>query len=188
MLLISQNLDSGLSGARPLTACALPLGSPILRPTMKKCSKCGETKPFSEFYKEPIKKDGHAAWCRACCAIYRLGRRRQERAMAKEYALKWDDRIKAYNRSDAGKARGRRSREKRKFEAKAQCTLNQAVKAGRIKKDKCRLCGEQDTEAHHHDYNKPLDVDWLCRKHHNLIHRWLRTIKRATNEHSTGDN
>ncbi len=31
-------------------------------------------------------------------------------------------------------------------------------------------CGEPG-EAHHPDYGKPLNVIWLCRKHHAEIHR-----------------
>ncbi len=32
----------------------------------------------------------------------------------------------------------------------------------------CSDCGETKVEAHHEDYSKPLDVEWLCKKHHKL--------------------
>jgi hypothetical protein len=36
----------------------------------------------------------------------------------------------------------------------------------------CSICGEQKTiHAHHDDYTKPLDVIWLCRKHHQERHK-----------------
>lgn len=33
---------------------------------MKRCSVCGETKPLTEFYKNPQQKDGHTIWCKPC--------------------------------------------------------------------------------------------------------------------------
>lgn len=34
----------------------------------KQCTKCKETKLFSEFSQSnPTKKDGHNSWCKACC-------------------------------------------------------------------------------------------------------------------------
>jgi hypothetical protein len=33
---------------------------------MKYCSKCGETKEYSEFHKMTRSKDGHQNWCKIC--------------------------------------------------------------------------------------------------------------------------
>jgi hypothetical protein len=35
----------------------------------KKCSKCGETKGLSEFYKHKSMKDGHGNYCKPCTKI-----------------------------------------------------------------------------------------------------------------------
>lgn len=51
----------------------------------------------------------------------------------------------------------------------ARIRVNQALKKGKIKKGIC-FCGEKQVFAHHRDYKKPLDVIWLCRKHHREEH------------------
>lgn len=53
----------------------------------------------------------------------------------------------------------------------ARNKLNLAVKAGRVVRGNCSSCGtDKDVEGHHHDYAKPLDVDWLCRSCHKDVH------------------
>lgn len=47
-----------------------------------------------------------------------------------------------------------------------------ALRFGIIKKGCCEICKTKiNIEAHHTDYRKPLQVTWLCRKHHIEIHR-----------------
>jgi len=53
---------------------------------------------------------------------------------------------------------------------KARYLLRRAVKIGDIIKKPCEVCGEIKVHAHHTDYSKPLDVMWLCHKHHVEIH------------------
>jgi hypothetical protein len=42
---------------------------------------------------------------------------------------------------------------------------------GRLIRQPCEVCGEKKVEAHHDDYDKPLDVRWLCKAHHTDVHR-----------------
>lgn len=52
--------------------------------------------------------------------------------------------------------------------------VNQAIKKGVLRKPKkCENCGndKRRVEAHHEDYSKPLQVNWLCRLCHRGIHR-----------------
>lgn len=52
--------------------------------------------------------------------------------------------------------------------------LNNAIKIRKIIKEKCRDCKRKDTHGHHLDYDKPLEVIWLCPIHHKLEHQKLR--------------
>lgn len=65
----------------------------------------------------------------------------------------------------------------------AQNVLEKAVSRGRVKrKTACETCGSTAKfkngrtaiQAHHPDYNKPLDVMWLCQRCH---HEWHRKQK-----------
>jgi hypothetical protein len=53
---------------------------------------------------------------------------------------------------------------------KARSTLNHAVRDGKISREPCAVCGSEKSEAHHDDYTRPLDVRWLCFKHHRAYH------------------
>lgn len=44
---------------------------------------------------------------------------------------------------------------------------------GWITPQPCAKCRATEVEAHHVSYDRPLDVTWLCRLHHNLVHHPL---------------
>lgn len=62
-------------------------------------------------------------------------------------------------------------RNKNPIKTKAHRLVFVEVRAGRMKKKPCGVCGNIKVEAHHQDYTKPLEVLWLCRKHHAEQHR-----------------
>jgi ribosomal protein S27AE len=45
-----------------------------------------------------------------------------------------------------------------------------AITQGKLKRMPCEVCGELKVHAHHDDYSMPLNVRWLCRKHHRELH------------------
>ena len=60
------------------------------------------------------------------------------------------------------------SDDERRKRIKARNILNHAIRDGKIKRLSC-FCGKK-AEAHHDNYNKPLDVKWFCFKHHRKYH------------------
>ncbi len=50
----------------------------------------------------------------------------------------------------------------------------------RFGKDKqpCEMCGDPNTQIHHDDYDKPLEIRWLCLKCHGVVHRSSSPIRR----------
>ena len=59
---------------------------------------------------------------------------------------------------------------------KAKDKVNTEKRAGRMKPGVC-WCGNTKTEAHHPDYNQPLEVIWLCKKHHKELHKRIKKFK-----------
>jgi hypothetical protein len=53
--------------------------------------------------------------------------------------------------------------------------LSKGLARGLIQRpDSCSICGIACIpQGHHHDYTKPFDVTWLCRKCHAGIHRMI---------------
>jgi hypothetical protein len=58
--------------------------------------------------------------------------------------------------------------------ARAEWLTRDAIKRGELKRQPCEICSwPKNTQAHHDDYSKPLEVRWLCQKHH----RWMHSKK-----------
>lgn len=62
---------------------------------------------------------------------------------------------------------------------KAHMAINNAVRNNRIKKLPCMLCGNPEVQAHHTDYTKRLDVQWLCSKCHSEKHNTNKKPQRV---------
>jgi hypothetical protein len=45
-----------------------------------------------------------------------------------------------------------------------------AIKMGTLVRLPCFICGNPKTQAHHPDYTQPLNVIFLCHKHHWEVH------------------
>jgi len=57
----------------------------------------------------------------------------------------------------------------------ARSYANEYLRRGKIQRKPCEQCGAPKSEMHHEDYTKPLQVRWLCRKHHMELHGRIST-------------
>lgn len=51
----------------------------------------------------------------------------------------------------------------------ARSLLDAAVRRKEISITPCDVCGDDEVQAHHNDYDKPLEIRWLCRLHHKAV-------------------
>ena len=56
----------------------------------KRCSKCGERKPLSEFYTDISQSNGHASYCKKCNLIAAKEWREKNKERAKELRQNWN--------------------------------------------------------------------------------------------------
>lgn len=149
----------------------------------KVCRSCGLTKAISDYYKHPQMKDGHLNKCKECQKASTLDARNRNPEYYKEYDRKramLPHRVEArkeYAETDAGKAAYRRAHVKStaKFpnRQKARYAVSNALRDGRLSREPCFVCGIE-AEAHHPDYDRPLDVVWLCNAHHRQAHALIK--------------
>lgn len=50
------------------------------------------------------------------------------------------------------------------------------IKSGKILRKPCVSCGNKTSEPHHPDYNKPLEIIWLCHSCHKNLHIWKSVV------------
>ena len=165
---------------------------------MKTCFKCGDTKPLDDFYRHPQMGDGRLNKCKTCNKedarrdywrkkpdVEWLGRER-ERGRKKywRYYARWPEEQRRAPLTDSEK----------RLRVVANNALGNAVRDGRVTKPCCcRRCGSEpaswNLHGHHHDYSKPLDVEWICLACHAREHRAAstRSNRRSVTDDSNTD-
>src|SRR5688572_18617190 len=130
---------------------------------MRTCTRCLRTLTLSGFYRSRTTGEVAHGHCIEC-----MRRRARERYYAKYDEVRAADR----QRNKDPERRAMKQRSKMKSYAKepdkplARRALNCAIKRGEIVRQPCSACGEPNAQAHHHDYSKPFEVEWMCRTCH----------------------
>lgn len=151
---------------------------------MKTCFKCHKHKPLSEFYAHPQMSQGTLNKCKECT---KADARRQHyknmadpQWVAKERARQ---RIKEASRRVLGKSSPCKPesknawRKRNPHKSRAQVRVGRAVRKGALLRQPCEVCGSANVQAHHDDYTRPLEVRWLCAKHHSEYHVRVRLLE-----------
>lgn len=153
----------------------------------KECYRCKQIKPLAGFERNARMKDGHLNLCRTC-----KNKDRAERRARNIEAYRKRDRIEGMSPERQAKQKDRqRTKHKKEVNQKARSKWNvtnperyaaqqaiaSAIRYGRLKREPCFMCGEPDSQAHHADYGRPLQVTWLCAKHHIEAHCQLRLLQ-----------
>lgn len=130
--------------------------------TLKTCTKCGAAKAAEEFYVKDKATNRLSGKCKACHMDY-----------VREYRVSHIEDYRAMDRRRGMLPHRVEARDK--WEAKyperrmANHIVKNAIKRGDLVSLPCIICGKK-AQGHHPDYSRPLDVVWLCPKHHQETH------------------
>lgn len=134
---------------------------------MKTCFKCQQTLPAEGFYRHPQMADGRLNKCKECTKKD-VGEYRQNNI---DYIRRYDAaRFRDPRRKAKVKEYFARMRDRHPQKFKARNMVNNAIRDGILIRQPCQVCGNRESQAHHPDYSRPLDVQWLCFKHHREAH------------------
>jgi hypothetical protein len=139
---------------------------------MKTCGTCRSEKPASDFYADKRRRDGLKGQCKRCHCRTSIDSRDIGRAR--------DSNREHMRRARAKDPEKFRERDRRRApmknrtpHARARFAVAAAVRSGRLVPP--RECGRRrrtrKLNAHHADYSRPLDVEWLCTECHGREHR-----------------
>ena len=139
------------------------------------CRTCGLAKTPEDFYADRGPASGHQASCKDCLKKRAADWQRAHPDRHRTHVSAW----KASHREDVKRldalTRSRRDLEAGDFArlaSRVATITRRALKAGvLVRPDTCTDCGRDGAlmDAVHADYDRPLEVLWLCRRcHHRL--------------------
>lgn len=145
---------------------------------MKTCKGCDLAKPLDDFYPCATNKDGRMGKCKVCHAAttddWNDRNRDRRREINRESYRNTISTLQSPENRAKAVASQREWRERNPDQAKVYGMVARAIIRGDLVRGPCEHEGcTMPVESHHDDYNRPLDVRWLCDKHHGELHRPL---------------
>ena len=132
-----------------------------------RCPQCELWIPVDSYYKDHLTANGLKCHCKICHGrvSYKAAdkiKRRRSRRIGMRRARERDP--GKYNERERVASKNRIKGKKHR----ARAALNRAVRRGiLIRPSVCSQCKrKRKTTAHHNDYDKPLEVEWLCYECH----------------------
>jgi hypothetical protein len=159
-----------------------------LRGEAKYCKACEEEKPLSEFHLDRNSKDGTRGSCKRCVLDrqkvergrdpekYRTKAREESRRRRAEDPERYREYLRTWRARHPEKERERlaRNRKEQAKKVSARRRVAKAIERGSIvRPDVCERCDRLDplVQAHHADYDRPMEVEWLCSYCHAAEHQ-----------------
>ena len=135
----------------------------------KECTLCGKMLSLSEFSRCSHGRYGRYCRCKKCQAL--VGRIRRGRKSGRERIRESQSEWRRRNRGVAA-ASAQRWKERHPERVRAQYAVRAGVLGGLlVRPERCEGCGkEKKVVAHHGDYARPLEVEWLCGRCHAVRH------------------
>jgi hypothetical protein len=119
----------------------------------RECSKCKSMLPISDFWRNKNKIGGRERVCKTCSTARQKAQRQTDE----------------YREKDKLYLQKHRNENRDKY--RARWLVDYHLRKGNIQKpERCEQCKKMDKlTAHHKDYNKPLDIVWLCYECHRNV-------------------
>lgn len=161
------------------------------------CNRCRKRKSIDQFYR--AKKNGrildsYVVWCKRCLGEHRKEYRASQEGKKHEAEYRKSDSrrevLARYNISEKRKKTTKRYMQTNKYIAyreriesdpiwpkkqKARHDAQVALRRGYIQRGKCEYfhlwnCHGR-MEMHHDNYDRPLEIRWLCSRHHKFVNK-----------------
>lgn len=164
-LLIRRSWDRSPPGSFELRPVEQDGVRGLVREAVRFCARCSTTKPLDAFgQRRNHGKTVPQSYCRGCM----VGYHRDWRATPAG--------------GERFKQKTAETRARYPERHRARHLVRAAVASGRLERGPCCLASASChgvIDAHHDDYEKPLEVRWVCRGHHRQLDRERRAVHGA---------